>query len=310
VGENWELTPWYTIPGEDLYSIDPNIKHPHMHQITAGVEQVVGQDISLGVSFIWRKWGNFIESVNTGGMYTARTYTDPITGNPLPVFDQTNLGGDHYLITNPKTGVDYGQAFEDIVWVDPSRKYAAVEFSFTKRMSNNWQMFLSYVYSDESGSYANSSTWQQSMGMGLSTVYQDPNKQTNIEGRSDVSIPHTLKVQGTYIFPLDFIFSAYYTLHTGVRWARSTYVPLIQGATEVLAEPSGTRRQDTVNKLDIRLEKSFNINQFRLRFWMDVFNLFNQGYGDYIYATDGPSFGLPLYVNNPRTFRAGIRFQF
>jgi len=311
VGENWEtLDYWYTVPGENLYSIDPNIKHPYMHQITAGVEQVVGQDITLGASFIWRKWGNFIESMNTGSMYDVGTYKDPVTGNPITVYNSTNLGEEHYLITNPTVGVDYGQAFDDVVWVDPSRRYTAVEFSFTKRMSNNWQMFLSYVYADEKGTYSNSSTWQDSFGMGLSSVYQDPNKQTNIDGRSDVSIPHILKVQGTYIFPLDFIFSAYYTLHSGIRWGRSTYIPLTQGATEVRAEPSGSRRQDTVNNLDIRIEKSFNINQFRLRFWADIFNLFNQGYGDYIYATDGPSFGLPLYVNNPRTFRAGIRFQF
>jgi hypothetical protein len=310
VGENWELIPWYTTPGADLYSIDPNIKHPHMHQITAGVEQIVGQDISLGVSFIWRKWGSFIESVNTGSNYSVGTYMDPVTGNPITVYNSTNLGEEHYLITNPEVGVDYGQAFDGVVWVNPYRNYTAVEFSFRKRMSDNWQMFLSYVYSDENGTYSNSSTWQQSFGMGLSSTYQDPNKQTFIDGRSDVSVPHTLKVQGTYIFPLDFIFSAYYTLHTGVRWARSTYVPLTQGATEVLAEPSGSRRQDTVNNLDLRLEKSFNIDKFRLRFWADVFNVFNQGYGDYIYATDGPSFGLPLYVNTPRTLRAGIRFQF
>ncbi|MBN1223262.1 MAG: TonB-dependent receptor, partial [Candidatus Aminicenantes bacterium] len=304
------LIPWYTTPGEDLYSIDPNIKHPDMHQITAGVEQVIGQDITLGVSLIWRKWGNFIESVNTGGMYNVGSYTDPKTGNSMTIYDQTNLGGDHFLITNPKEGVDYGQAFDDIVWVEPNRRYTAVEFSFTKRMSNNWQLYLSYVYADEAGTYSNSSTWQQSFGMGLASTYQDPNNQTNIDGRSDVNIPHILKVQGTYIFPLDFIFSAYYTLHSGVRWARSTFVPVAQGPLEVLAEPSGTRNQDTVNNLDIRLEKSFNINQFRLRFWADIFNVFNQGYGDYIYATDGTSFGLPLYVSNPRTVRAGLRFQF
>jgi hypothetical protein len=78
----------------------------------------------------------------------------------------------------------------------------------------------------------------------------------------------------------------------------------------VLTEPTGTRRLPATNNLDIRLEKSFNVDRFRFRFWVDAFNLFNQGRESSVMANAGATFGLPLNANNPRTIRAGIRFQF
>ncbi|MBN1224884.1 MAG: hypothetical protein JXB23_16670, partial [Candidatus Aminicenantes bacterium] len=313
VPEYGTLNYWYTVPGEDLYSIDPNIKHPSMDQFTAGVEQVVGQDLSLSLTFIHRKWNDFIESVNVGGMFEPVSYTDPDTGQTFTIYNQTNFGmaEDHYLITNPKEGVDYGQVYGDIVMVEPQRKYTAVEFSLSKRMSNNWQLYLSYVYANERGSYSNAHGFGQSYNMGLSSIYWDPNNQINIVGKSVISIPHTLKIQGTYIFPLDIVLSVYYSLYSGTNWSRlSRILPLNQTGLRVLTEPTGSRRLPSTNNLDIRLEKSFNIDKYRLRVWVDGFNLFNQGRETSVMVNAGATFGLPLLANNPRTFRAGLRFQF
>jgi len=313
VPEFGTVVPWYTVPGEDLYYIDSNIKHPSMDQFTAGIEQVIGQDISVGLTFIYRKWNDFIETVNTGGIFEPVSYTDPDTGQTLTIYNQTNFGmaEDRYLITNPKEGVDYGQVYDDIIMVEPERKYTAVEFSLSKRMANNWQLYVSYVYADETGTYSNAHGYGQSYNMGLSEIYWDPNNQINIEGKSIISIPHTLKIQGTYIFPLDIILSVYYTYHDGTNWSRlSNILPINQTGMRVLTEPTGSRRLPATNNLDIRLEKSFQIDRYRIRFWVDAFNLFNQGRETSVMVNAGSTFGLPLYANNPRTFRAGLRFQF
>jgi len=313
VSANWEsITESYTIPGVDLYSIDPNIKHPSMDQVVAGIERVLGKDLYLNLSFIYRKWQDFIEPVNTTSVYEQFSFTDPETGKSYNLFNQTNAGDDKYYITNPKAGVDYGAATPGIVYVTPERQYRGFEISLNKRLSNNWQLFISYVYSQEDGTYSNAHTYAQTMNMGMSALYTDPNNQINLEGKSVISPPHIFKIQATYILPLDFSLSAFYSLYNGQTWTRVFSLPVNQYGSYLMAEPMGSRRLDTVNNLDLRLEKSFRFGgNYRLSLMLDLFNVFNQGRptGVQELATS-EDFGKARYVNQPRTFRAGMRFWF
>ncbi len=301
----------YRIPAVNRFEVDPHIKHPSMDQFTAGVEQVIGQDLSMSASFIYKNWNNFIEPVNVAGIFEERTYTDPETGEVYTVYNQVNPGQDHYLITNPEAGKDIGQKFAEIVKYTPDRKYTALELTLTKRMSNNWQMFASYVYSKEEGSYPNAHAHGLSFNMGRSQVFYDPNYQINLYGRSVINVPHTVKIQGTYIFPLDILFSAYFLYHSGLCWERRLPVlGLRQGVRNIMTESAGSRRlPDTVN-LDLRIEKSFDIQKYKLRFMLDIFNVFNQGRETSVQDLYGATFGKPLTVNTARTFRASFRFMF
>ncbi|GAH61676.1 unnamed protein product, partial [marine sediment metagenome] len=42
--DRWEI--WYTVEHEDLYSLDPDIKHPYMNQFTASIERELFRDAS------------------------------------------------------------------------------------------------------------------------------------------------------------------------------------------------------------------------------------------------------------------------
>lgn len=301
----------FRIPAVNRFSVDPNIRHPNMHQFTAGIERVLGKDLSLSLSFIYKDWNNIIEPVNVNGQFEPMSYTDPVTGKTYTVYNQTNPGEDHYLITNPEKGKDIGQAYPDIVSVTPDRKYRAFQISINKRMSNNWQLFLSYVYSHEEGSYPNSHAWGHSFNMGRSDIYYDPNYQINLYGRSSISIPHTFKAQGTFILPLDIALSAFYTYHSGRTWSRRILVPgLNQGARIILAEEAGHRRLPATNNLDLRLEKFFPYKNMKFRLMLDCFNVFNQGRETRVQDIEGDDFGKPLYVNTPRTLLLSLRFMF
>jgi len=312
VSSNWEsISEWYTIPGEDLYTIDPNIKHPSMDQLVAGVERVLGKDFSLSLSFIYRKWHDFIEPVNLTSVYEKISFTDPETGKTYTIYNQTNAGEDKYYITNPKAGVDYGAATPDIVYVTPERQYRGFEISLNKRFSNKWQLFISYVYSKEDGTYSNAHTYAQTMNMGMSTLYTDPNNQINLKGRSVISPPHIFKIQATYVLPLDFSLSAFYSLYSGLTWTRIFALNVNQYGSYLMTEPMGSRRLKAVNNLDLRLEKSFRYRSYRLSVMLDMFNVFNQGRATSVQELAGSEdFGKPLSVNAPRTFRAGVRFWF
>ncbi len=308
---NWAgISELYTIPGTDLYSIDPDIKHPSMDQLVAGVERVLGKDLSVSLSFIYRKWRNFIEPIDLTSVYATETFTDPDTGKTWTIYNQTNAGEDKYYITNPRAGKDYGAATPNIVSVSPERKYAGLEISLTKRFSDNWQLFASYVYSKEDGTYSNAHTATQSMNMGMSTVFSDPNNQINLKGKSVISPPHIFKVQGTYLFPLGFSMSAFYSFYSGQTWTRAISLQVSQYGSYLLAEPMGSRRMPNVSTLDVRLEKSLSYRNFKLSLMVDLFNALNQSRETSVQELVNSNFGKPLSVNAPRTFRFGARIMF
>lgn len=302
----------FRTPPENLYSIDPDIKHSSVDQFSAGIEQVIGQDFTLSLTFIYKDWNDFIEPVNVLGMFAPVPSVDPETGEVYTVYNQLNPGQNQYLITNPEKGKDIGAAFPDIVSLTPDRKYRALQISLTKRFSNNWQLYASYVYSDDEGNYSNYYTaYGGAHNVGKSTLFQDPNYQINLQGLNTISAPHQVKIQATYALPLDIILSAYYTYSSGWTWTRQLNIfGLYQGSVNILTEPHGSRRLPAKNILDLRVEKSFNIKDFRLRFWLDIFNLFNQGRETAVFQTVGPTFGMPTAINAPRSFLAGFRFMF
>jgi len=302
----------FRTPPENLYSLDPDIKQSSVDQFSAGIEQVIGQDFTFGLTFLYKDWNDFIEPVNVGGMFAPVQRVDPETGQAYTVFNQVNPGQNRYLITNPEKGRDIGAAFPGVVSLTPDRKYKALQISFTKRFSNNWQLLASYVYSSDKGNYSNYYTaFGGAHNVGKSTLFYDPNYQINLQGRSTINTPHSVKIQATYALPLDIIVSGYYTYNSGWTWTRQLRIAgLYQGSVNILTEPHGSRRLPARNNLDLRVEKSFNIRDFKVRFWLDVFNVFNQGRETAVFQQVGPTFEMPTAINAPRSLSAAFRFMF
>ncbi len=304
---------WFTVYGQDLYSMDPNIKIPSMTQVVAGVEQVLGKDLSTSVSFISKKWVDFIDTVELNGTYEEASFTDPLTGETITVYNQTNVGENpHYLITNPKVGRDISAAFPGIVMVDPSRKYTGLQFTLNKRLAHRWQLYISYTYSKEEGSYSNAHTATGYYGVGGTGNYHDPNRQINLYGHSTISPPHVLKVLFSYILPWDISFSTIYRYNSGRTWTPTTTLTTVDQATKpyLLLEPQGSRRLPAISTFDARLEKMFKINQTNISLMVDVFNLFNQAVATSVNVFYGENFGKPLSVSTPRSYRVGLRFSY
>jgi len=312
------LNYWYTVEGEDLYSVDPDIRNPSMNQAVLGIEQVLGENLSASVSVIYKKWHDFVDAVDLTAMFEPVPYTNPLTGETMTVYNQTNVGVQpSYLITNPKVGEDFGAAYPGMVMVEPSRKYTGIQFTVNKRFADRWQLFASYTYSKEEGSYSNAHTATGSYGTGPTGNYNDPNLQINLYGRSAISPPHVFKIMASYILPWDINISAVFIHNSGRTWTKTTTLTQLDQASKpyLLLEPSGSSRMDANNNLDFRLEKSFAFNTMRFSLMFDIFNVLNQAipwgqYGTYVHVFYGPDMGLPLYVDDPRVFRLGIKFMF
>jgi hypothetical protein len=255
---------------ENLYTMDPNVKHPYMEQFTLGIERELFKDASFSVTYINRSWKNIIGPVDRAAQYDTVPLT--VTGyGDFTVYERTaaTVNTFDYLITNYKEGDNW-------ILLDPYRKYGGLEFLFNKRFSNRWQLVASYVYSKTHGTIDNGTADDINYGGGTN----DPNFYINADGHATYDPTHMIKIQASYLVPVaDLNVSAYFHGITGNGWTaryRTAASLLNQGRVTFFLEPRGTFHYPMEKILDIRLEKIFNIaEKYRLGVLFDVFNVFN-----------------------------------
>jgi hypothetical protein len=298
------------------YNMDPNIRHPYMTQWTVGVERELFKDTALSVTYINRRWNDIIGPVDRAADYTVVSQDVPGYGT-FNVYDRTEATNElrDFLITNIKLGDPW-------VLLDPYRKYEGIEVLFNKRFSNRWQLLASYVYGHATGTIDNG----MADDIGYGGAVGDPNFWTNAEGTLTNNPTHMVKLQGTYVLPLDINFNFYYRAITGNAWTTQYRTQrFTQGRVTFFAEDRGSNQYELVNNLDIRLEKIFTLaTKYRLGIMVDVFNVFNDdtitSWGTRIgnsatWYQDGVTYpstdGHELYsISRPRQARVGIRLIF
>jgi hypothetical protein len=312
------------------WTVDDGIKHPFMRQFTFGVERELFKDASFSVTYINRSFHNFQGSYNALATYApvTKSYSvwDPaaqeMVSQPFQFYNLTSGDAAEWHLTNVD---NIASAFETNLGLTakPYRDYWGLEFLFNKRFSNKWQVMASYVYSQTKGTMINSSAYRD---IGWNS-YGDPNYWLNADGRPAYDPTHMLKVQGTYLLPLDISFSVYLHAISGDTYTqrrRTGSRDFDQGRLTFNVEPAGTYRLPLVTNLDLRLEKTFILAaKYRLGLILDVFNVFNDNsitsWGDritYDWIADDPSYspstqGHDLYgLVLPRRARVGVRFMF
>jgi outer membrane receptor protein involved in Fe transport len=311
--ENW--VEWFRIP-PNPYEMDDNIRHPYMTQFTVALERELFKDTSIALSYINRKWNDIIGRYDRAGDYVERQVTSSyLPGQTFTVYERTSdtLEDYDFFITNLKKGGDFPWILTDVY-----RKYSGFQFDFNKRFSNRWQLLASYVYSKATGTRDNS--FGGDIGWGANP--SDPNNYINTEGNLTNDPTHMIKLQGTYILPLDISLSTYFRAITGNAWTQRLRTGRFnQGRITFMTEPRGANHYPMQKILDLRLEKIFTLaDKYRLGFMVDVFNVFNDdtitswgtriGFdwipGDYP-STDGHE----LYgIVRPRQARVGVRLIF
>jgi hypothetical protein len=99
-------------------------------------------------------------------------------------------------------------------------------------------------------------------------------------------------------------------IQSGAPYGRFFNATLNYGTQIILAEPIGTRRQDTVSVLDFRAEKQLRFGS-RARFgvFADVFNVFNSNTAVNLNWRSGASFERATTVLGPRIAKFGVKFD-
>jgi len=296
-----------------LSSYDSDISSPYADEINFGIEREIMENFFFTATIIAKWERNLIDDVDanhldtdllkeTGELdwsgYTPVQGTDPETGNSVTFYEMNMDFGDYqwYFTNIGGTG----------------RKYKGLELKLTKRMSGNWAMLASYVWSKGVG-YLNTSRGQSTSYSGY---FDNPNVMVNAWGTLDYQRQHMVKVQGTYRAPMGIYFGVYYQFGSGVPYTRYLRTweaglgQLWQGIVSVFAEPRGSRKLPDQHLLDIRIEKSFNIGRGIFRILADVHNVFNVNTATSLGNTTGVNLGDVYGIIGPRYVMLGLIYKF
>ena len=252
---------WYVWDPTEGYGIGDNIKNSLCKQFSIGLTRELFADLALELTYIYKYTDNFYSWWNTSAEFEPIEYSDEYAEKPITVYNQTTPVEDNFLtLLNPP---DYKQ------------KYRGLIIGLQKRLSNNWQMSSSFVWSKANGVSA-----LGQLGQGSRQGIQNPNQLINNNWDSLLQSDRTymFKLQGTYFLPYGFSISANFIAQTGKPIARMLPVlGMDQGSFSVMAEPRGANhRLDPYYMLDFRLEKRFNLSsRAGLNVSADVFNLLN-----------------------------------
>jgi len=310
INDTYELFPEdYRLyePDYNKKRINPDINSPFTNEFTFGLQQEVFPDFTFRINYIYKVNRNIFENVRYAPDVDQDFYLISQDQEKWWVpFSTTVPGADGY----PDTPVTVyflsknAPYFFDRVKNVPQlkRNYQALEITFKKRMSNNWQLNGSLVFSKATGNIG----LNYEASSGYTNAADSPNYFINLpeNSRLDIDRPLAIKLMGTYRFPYSFFFSFYYTHMSGIPWARKiTIAPselwtqqknVFRSYVNVFLETPGIRRKKAFDNLDIRIEKELILKRFgKLRAIVDIFNVLgnkyrsiNQNDGGYWFPND------------------------
>jgi hypothetical protein len=319
--------------------VNTNATAPYTDEFAVGIERELARDFSAGVTFVYKHKQNVFEDVNDYGLGQNEAWKGYAENSPYwERFDFLDPGDDgEFGTADDQQSYVYGElaGAPDIHYfltnVEGSyRKYWAIQFVFNKRMSNNWQLLGSYVYSKAWGNIGGN----YDSSYGASGGFDTPNSFVFTGGRLDYDRPHNIKIQSTVILPYEFIISGYFNHSSGSPWARdiTVYIPDDDkykwpgDPYGVDTELNGTRRNAPLTTLDMRVEKRFRVGEtFSIGAYLDIINLMGRsGYditgnpGGYVDYTDpnNPTFerfgtyGDITGAYGNRVYKVSVRFTF
>jgi hypothetical protein len=285
--------------------------HQYVDETLITFEQQLGKEMMVGVDLIDRRFRDIMAMVNANNDYTLVTATDnPLTGGTLPIYVLNSP--QQYVLTTDNAAYDLPDAY---------RNYKSVILRFDKRYSHGWQLWSSFVWTDLKGNqYSND---------GYVSEFQDKNGFTNADGHIDESYnKYDFKLNAAVDLPLNLQLSGQYNYLSGMYW--TPYVRVRSGldynsvtGRYINLLPRGSYKLPDRNLIDLRVAWTARLGgSMKLTASLECFNVTNSStalavdgqWGTYRATTNAWSaydtFGQVTAIENPRQYRAGLRFEF
>lgn len=319
-------------PGPD------GLKPQTVNEFTAGFEYQVANDIVLGMRGIYRAQGSVIEdgSFDDGNCYflfnpgeSSMTSVAALQRACLIDQGETPANADAAAAAIVAGGDIFGRA---------RRFYRALEFTATKRFSNNYQFVASYVFSSLIGNYEG--LFRNDNGQSdpnITSLFDLPSLLNGLYGRLPNDRPHQFKFNGSYQTPFKLMISGNFYVQSGIPYNALVPHPLY-GDNEGFCIPglscvprgtainpfTGSNRTPTTFNLDLGAYFPIRFGESReLRFTADWFNvtntqravrqdetlLINSG-APGILPVPNPFYGTGTIFQFPSNLRLGAKFTF
>jgi outer membrane receptor protein involved in Fe transport len=252
---------------------------PYTNAVSAGVEQMIGADLSVSAMFVHRR---------TRDLLTRRITNLFDAAQGTPNFGKTTDGGPQI------SQVTY----------DGLVNYDGIVLFVRKRFSARYQFGLSYT-----GSRARDNLLTGTVG----STFANNNHPELDYGPSNQSAPHIFVANTAVIFPYDVNVSAVGFWRSGSAFnPRGIIDSDGDGLVDQrdLTQPRNAFRVKPYADLDLRLEKKVPIGRHQVSALVEAFNIFNRSNVANVNAVSGPTFGTPVAYLPGREVQFGIRYFF
>jgi hypothetical protein len=296
--------------GGVITEIDPDLKQPYTHELTAGIDRELLPSLRLSVSFTYRQERNQYGSTNIGVPLSAYS----LVGLPdLGRDGLANSGDERTVFVWDQAPGSLGRDFFRITNSDAlNREYRGLEITAAKRFSNRWQMLAGYTLS---------------RAVANATSIDNPNSLVNSRGVTDFDRTHIFKIAGTYLLPYDVAVSGNVRTQSGAPVARTATYRLTQGNVTIDVEPRGSARLEPMTLVDARLAKTFKVKTHQVELLLDAYNLLNVNTAWSVRTLTGrinvresgdstrglinqQQFLSPTAILPPRVVRLGVAYKF
>jgi hypothetical protein len=268
--------------------VDPDLKPQTVNEFALGFEYEAVKDLTVGVRGVYRAQGSVIEdgSFDDGHFYflfnPGESLTDRLAATPpcTGAAGEVNVVNQTTGAVNPSgncggAGVRFGRA---------RRYYRALEFTATKRFTNDFQFIASYVFSSLTGNYEG--LFRNDNGQSdpnITSLFDLPSLLGNTYGRLPNDRPHQFKFNGTYRTPFKLVVSGNFYAQSGIPF--NALIPHdVYGNNEgfnvqrgtAINPVTGKSRTPTTYQLDFGFYYPIAFSEKReLRFQLDWFNVTN-----------------------------------
>jgi outer membrane receptor protein involved in Fe transport len=252
---------------------------PYTHAVSAGVDQQLGQNVSVSAMFVHRR---------TRDLLTQRI---------------VNLFDAHPGDANFGKTTDGGPQISEVTY-DGLVDYDGVILSARKRFSERYQFGVSYT-----GSRARDNLLTGQVG----SIFSNNNHPELDYGPSNQSAPHIFVANGLAVAPFDLHVSAVAFWRSGTAFnPRGIIDSDGDGLVDQrdLTQPRNAFRITPYSDVDIRVEKRLRFGRHSASVLVEAFNLFNRANVLNVDAVAGPSFGTPIGYLGGREMQFGVRFFF
>jgi len=306
-----------------LNTVDPNLKNDVTDEFILGLDREIGSGFALGVSYVWRKYGDFqwndLNGITTA-QYVPVQFTPPASACPgaqNAVCPAVTYYEPAFQLPTVST-LSIAEGFH--------RTFNGVEITGRKRLSHNWLMNTSFAYNSTLVNFGEFPGSIRSTVTNSSVLVEDPtNRDTRGGQQYDypsagsgigniyVNAKWLFKVSGMYQLPYSVNVSAFYNARQGYPFERFVQGPSRRnggGVGNVLIDPVGESRLPTFQNLDFHVERPIAAGRVRFVPSLDVFNVSNNNTVQAIRGTQNAANANNIQaIVAPRVLRLGIRFN-